>query len=76
MSVIDQALALAERYPVFPCAEDKAPDTDHGFKDASQDPETIRRMFKRRSSPLIGVPTGDLELMCSISIRATEAISG
>jgi hypothetical protein len=59
MSVIDQALALAERYPVFPCAEDKAPDTDHGFKDASQDPETIRRMFKRRSSPLIGVPTGE-----------------
>jgi hypothetical protein len=37
------ALDLATRVPVFPCDKDKRPFTVHGFKDASTDPDLIRR---------------------------------
>jgi hypothetical protein len=67
MSALDAALWLArqERLPVFPCyaapndpAIDKTPATRHGFYDATDDPERIRRWWWR--DRLIGVPTGQM----------------
>jgi hypothetical protein len=58
-SVLDAALAYASRRrPVFPCGADKRPLTDHGFKDASADPATIRAWWARWPDALIGLPTG------------------
>jgi hypothetical protein len=50
--------AIALGMPVFPCNSNKQPVSAHGFKDASDDPETIKRMFANASAALIGVPTG------------------
>lgn len=50
--------AIASGYPVFPCGADKRPLTDHGFKDATTDPATIRRMFADPRAVMIGMPTG------------------
>ena len=53
-------IAEAHGYPVFPCNADKEPLTPHGYKDASTDPDKIRRMFAKAgaAAKLIGVPTG------------------
>ena len=58
-SLLDKALELAETYPVFPCKPDKRPACQHGFKDASQDPEVVQRLFSLPGAALIGVPTGE-----------------
>ena len=54
------ALALAEEYglPVFPCRPDKKPYTEHGFKDATTNLDTIEEWWRRWPDALIGVPTG------------------
>ena len=54
------ALELAANgLPIFPCAvSTKCPTTPHGFKDASTDPETIKRLWRDHPGGLIGVPTG------------------
>jgi hypothetical protein len=57
MAMLDAALALAARVPVFPCGEDKRPLTPHGFKDASDDPAVIRNWWRRSPAALVGVPT-------------------
>jgi hypothetical protein len=60
--VVDQALELG--LPVFPCRNtpgnektDKTPLTPNGFKDASADPNEIRKMFSQHPGCLIGVPS-------------------
>ncbi|MDD2773000.1 MAG: phage/plasmid primase, P4 family [Elusimicrobiales bacterium] len=64
--MIAHALAYAARgWPVLPCKpkdegkhKAKSPLTPHGFKDASCDPETVRRLFAPHPHALIGVNTG------------------
>lgn len=64
MSCLDVALADAEMgLYVFPCkpyddAVPKAPYTEHGLNDASNDPEQIRVWWKRWPHALIGVNCG------------------
>jgi hypothetical protein len=49
----------AHGWPVFPWRPDgKSPLTEHGFHDASRDPETIRAWWRRSPRALIGAPTG------------------
>jgi hypothetical protein len=59
MTLAASAQWLAEEMglPVFPCDDQKRPMTAHGFRDATRDPETIRRAFARAA--MIGIPTGE-----------------
>lgn len=59
MTALAEAAAfLAKQWPVFACRADKKPATAHGFKDATQDENAVRRMFQQPGAALIGVPTG------------------
>lgn len=57
---VDQALAYASRgWPVFPCKPaSKAPATEHGFRDASTDPDRIRAWWKRMPDANVAIATG------------------
>jgi len=64
--MLEQALAYAARgWPVLPCRsvgdgrnKAKTPLTAHGFKDASCDPPTVRRLFGATPDAIIGIATG------------------
>jgi hypothetical protein len=78
MSLIQSAewLAAEMGLPVFPCDAQKRPMTQHGFRDATRDPETIRRSF--RNAAMIGIPTGEasgffvLDLDCKNGAQGLE----
>jgi hypothetical protein len=53
------AYASDRGWPVFPCnPNNKKPRTEHGFKDATTDPQQIRDWWRRWPNAMIGVPTG------------------
>jgi hypothetical protein len=62
MTLADTAAEIAEEFgAVFPCKANKAPLTTHGFKDASDDPDIIYKLFsKAPEAALIGIATGDI----------------
>lgn len=56
---LKHALALAAQgIPVFPAKRDKKPLTEHGFKDATVDPEAIKAWWTDWPHALPAVPTG------------------
>ncbi|WP_300610022.1 bifunctional DNA primase/polymerase [Trebonia sp.] len=59
-AALRQALAYAAAgWPVFPCkAGLKVPDTNHGFKDATTDPATIRQWWPAGSDRNVAIATG------------------
>jgi hypothetical protein len=58
-TALNHALALASAGAVvFPCLPNKAPATRNGFRDATRDPDQIRRWFDG-SDRLIGIATGE-----------------
>ena len=61
-SLLAAALRYADLgYPVFPCAPgDNKPITEHGFHNATTDPEQIERWWAERPNANIGIPTQDL----------------
>lgn len=78
MTLAASAQWLAEEMglPVFPCDEHKRPMTAHGFRDATRDPDLIRRSFARAA--MIGIPTGEasgffvLDLDCKNGAQGLE----
>ena len=61
MSNLEDALIhVAQKRYVFPCNPDKTPATEHSFKDATNDPDQVRSMWKKKPFALIGIA-------CSIS---------
>jgi len=78
MTLAASAQWLAEEMglPVFPCDEHKRPMTPNGFKDATLDPDLIRRSFARAA--MIGIPTGEasgffvLDLDCKNGAQGLE----
>jgi Bifunctional DNA primase/polymerase, N-terminal len=68
-----KALKLAQRVPVFPCDNDKTPFVTHGFKDASSDPDTIRKWWLKWPDALIGVPTGIKFVVVDLDLQHDEA---
>ena len=58
--LLDAGIAYAAMgLPVFPCApKTKKPITAHGFKDASTDPDQVRRWWTDEPNANIGMPTG------------------
>jgi hypothetical protein len=68
------ALSLVERgLPVFPCKVDKKPFTANGFKNASNDPETVIRWWLKWPDALIGVPTGIKFVVLDLDLQHPEA---
>lgn len=70
MTPLQAALQLAEElgYPVFPCGENKAPLTEHGFKDASANRDQIVAWWEKYPDALIGVPTGTVTNLFVIDV--------
>lgn len=58
--VLEAALSYAAKgVPVFPCrANDKRPHLEHGFKEASTDPDTINSWWRRWPDAMVACPTG------------------
>jgi Bifunctional DNA primase/polymerase, N-terminal len=71
--MIIRALDLAKRLPVFPCDNDKSPFIAGGFKNASTDPDVIRRWWMRWPNALIGVPTGIKFCVVDVDLQHPEA---
>jgi hypothetical protein len=66
-------LATAHGMPVFPCGSSKQPLTEHGFHDASSDPEQIKQWWTRYPDALIGIPSGARFVVVDIDLQHKEA---
>jgi len=70
--MLNAALEYAARgFAVFPLVENnKRPATNHGCKDATRDPEKIRRWWRARPSANIGIATGAISDIVVVDIDA------
>ena len=71
---LDSALQyIANDWPVFPLLPNaKTPATEHGFKDASTDPELVTRWFGNGSRRNLGVATGNGLLVLDIDVKKVD----
>ena len=73
-AMLAAALAHADAdRPVFPCGPNKRPLTPRGFKDATRDPETIRRWWAEHPAALIAMPTGTASGVFVLDVDQDEA---
>jgi hypothetical protein len=72
--LLQQALDLGEHgCPVFPLSARKTPHANsNGFRDATTDPDAIRKLFRRYRGTLIGVATGEVSGIDALDIDSTK----
>jgi hypothetical protein len=75
VSPLEYALRLAKRnVPVIPCVmKTKRPLTQHGYKDASTDPQMIQRWWTHWPHAVIGVPTGEKFVVIDVDLQHSQA---
>ena len=73
-TLVDAAISMGG--PVFPCDAQKRPLTPHGFKDASADPDIIRRMFSNSAAVMIGMPTGEATRYVVVDVDVKDGAQG
>lgn len=78
MSAVEHALGYARGgfgvFPVDPAS--KRPRTAHGFKDASVDERTVRRMFGAAPGAGVGIATGGHTRLVVVDVDVPEGIAG
>lgn len=62
--------------PVFPCNVKKHPMTEHGYLDATLDPDIISEMFSRPGVAGIGMPTGPVSGLLVIDRDRKNGVDG
>jgi len=74
-TLVHTALALAQKgLAVFPCwPRTKNPVTDHGFQDASTDPDTILRWWHNGADFNIAIATGAVSGVFVVDLDSVEA---
>lgn len=76
MTTVEQALTYLSRgWAVFPC-RNKIPLTAHGYKDASKDIDTVRRMFSEHKNANIAVATGKVSGIFVLDIDVKNGAGG
>jgi hypothetical protein len=73
-TLVDAAIAMG--VPVFPCDDQKRPLTAHGFKDATANPEEIRRIFANPKASMIGMPTGEITWLVVVDVDVKDGRAG
>jgi hypothetical protein len=76
--VMEYALSYASQgYAVFPLKPNtKTPLTEHGFKDATKDPEAIRRWWTEWPEANVGVATGRVSGIVVLDIDRKHGVDG
>ena len=73
-TLVDAAIAMG--VPVFPCDAQKRPLTAHGFKDATANPDELRRMFANPAAVMIGMPTGEITWLVVVDVDVKDGRAG
>lgn len=71
--LIESALTIAGKYPVFPCNADKQPIVAGGFKAATRDRDEVKRLFSLPGAVHVGVPTGHVSGLMVVDIDPAGA---
>jgi Bifunctional DNA primase/polymerase, N-terminal len=61
--------ALIRGWPIFPVGRDKRPLVEHGYCDASSDPDVIVEWWRRWPDALIGSPTGTYFAVLDVDVK-------
>lgn len=76
-SLLEAARAYAAQgIPVFPVNLDKTPLTKTGFKEATTDPDQIKKWWSQHPLAMIGIPTGKKTDLLLLDVDAKNGVDG